>query len=68
MVFIKICWIATALSAGAALLTFVATMTDAGSAPQEAAGAAMALAIAIIPYVFTRCMKGVITLANAPNR
>jgi hypothetical protein len=34
----------------------VFTITSANGAPQEAAGAAIAAALVIIPYVFTRCV------------
>lgn len=63
MVVVKICWGITALAACIAALVFVSIMGEANGAPQEAAGAAMALAIAIIPYVFTRCLEGLFTKA-----
>lgn len=37
-------------------LVFIFTMAAAGSAPQEAAGYAMAMALAVIPYVLARAM------------
>lgn len=57
-VFVKICWAITALAAVAALLLFKLYMGAAQSAPQEGAGAAIAVAVVVIPYVFTRAMEG----------
>lgn len=54
----KVCWGITLLAAAlAAVLGFVMARA-ATSAPQEAAAAAMALAIAVLPYVFTRAVEG----------
>ena len=61
---LKICWVVTAIGASIGLLLLFATMGGSESAPQEAAGAAMALAAAAIPYVFTRCIEGL----TAPPR
>jgi len=63
MLLVKISWGVTALAAGLAALLFVSMMSEATGAPQEAAGAAMALAIAVIPYVFTRCLEGIFSKA-----
>jgi hypothetical protein len=52
-------WVVTALAAAIAALMVVTTAGAADSAPQEAAGAAMALAIAEIQYVFTCCLEGI---------
>lgn len=46
--------LATVVAVGVLLLTFGA----AKGAPQEAAGAAIACAIVVIPYVFTRALEG----------
>jgi hypothetical protein len=59
--FLKICWVITAVAAALATLFFVSGTAEANGAPQEAAAAAMALAIAVIPYVFTRCIEGMVT-------
>lgn len=48
--------VATAAAVVAGLV-FLAMMTSAESAPQEAAGAGIALAIAVIPYVFARGLE-----------
>ena len=42
----------------------LATMVASGSAPQEAAGYAMACAFAVVPYVFARSMR--MLLADSP--
>lgn len=59
-VILAICWIVTLISACGALVTYIGTVANATSAPQEAAGAAMAVAIVVIPYVFTRAVEGMI--------
>jgi hypothetical protein len=68
MSFVKICWVITALASALALLAFAAAVLDANSAPQEAAGAAVAAAIAIIPYVFTRCVEGLMGPPGSKRR
>lgn len=50
------CWIITLICCIIAGLTLVATMTSSNGAPQEAAGAAIACAVVVIPYVFTRAV------------
>lgn len=54
----KICWVATLLAAVLAGFLGFVMVRGATGAPQEAAGAAMALAIAVVPYVFTRAIEG----------
>ena len=51
-------WVCTLLAACIAALVLVATLVMAKGAPQEASGAAIALCIAVIPYVFTRAVEG----------
>jgi hypothetical protein len=56
--FVKLCWALTlvlTLIAGAVL---VLTLLTASGAPQQAAGAAVAAAIAVVSYVFTRAVEG----------
>ena len=48
------------LGAVAGGFTLFATVGAAKGAPQEAAGAAMAVALAIIPYVFARAVQIVV--------
>lgn len=55
---VRICWGATALISAFSLLTFASDLNNAGSAPQQAAAAAMALAWVVMPYVFTRSIEG----------
>lgn len=52
-------WIATLLSSAFGGYLLFETMSTATGAPQQAAGAAMAMAFAVIPYVFTRCMAAI---------
>ena len=56
--FTRMCWILTALGAAVGLLELISGIGGAESAPQEAAAAAIAVALAVIPYVFTRAMEG----------
>jgi ABC-type phosphate transport system permease subunit len=48
----------TLIAAVVAGLIMLMVFTASGSAPQEAAGAAMALAIVAIPYCATRILQG----------
>jgi len=52
--------LASVVAAAVLFLTFAGT----ASAPQQAAGAAMAVAIAIIPYVFSRCVQITVSEKN----
>lgn len=56
--FIRICWIVTAVATTLGLLELLTALGEANGAPQEAAGAAIAVAFAVIPYVFSRSMEG----------
>jgi hypothetical protein len=66
--FVKICWVITALVTTYSALEYTVTMAEAQSAPQQAAGAAMAAARVIIPYVFTRCMEGLAAASAAKTK
>lgn len=55
------CWVVTLICCGIATLTLFTAMTQSNGAPQEAAGAAIACAIAIIPYVFSRAISELIS-------
>jgi hypothetical protein len=46
---------------GLGLLMYVFTWMSADSAPQEAAGAALSIAIAVIPYCFARAFAEINT-------
>jgi hypothetical protein len=52
-----VCYGITVLATVVAGFQLFNTFVSAESAPQQAAGAAMASAIAIIPYVFSRCWE-----------
>lgn len=57
MAFAKICAAITLLATVGAVLELFDTLVRATSAPQQAAGASIAIATAVIPYVFTRCVR-----------
>lgn len=52
-----ILWVITLLSSLLAGFVIVVTTAAGRSAPQEAAGYALACALAIVPYVFTRAAQ-----------
>lgn len=57
---IIIVWVATLLGAIIGGFQFLNAMLLATSAPQQAAGAAMALCWVVIPYVFSRAIEGMV--------
>lgn len=58
-VLIVLCWIVTLMATGvAALIALPVLMSSEASAPQQGAAGAMACAIAVIPYIFTRAIEG----------
>ncbi len=56
-VILFVCWFGTIMGACAGAFFMSSVFGSATSAPQEAAGAAMAVALAVIPYVFTRALS-----------
>jgi hypothetical protein len=52
-------WVCTVLASVLAAVILVGALATAKGAPQEAAGAAIALCVAVIPYVFTRAVEGI---------
>jgi hypothetical protein len=50
----KICWVLSLFFGAGAALQLAITVSTAGSAPQQAAGAALAAAMAVVPYCFAR--------------
>jgi hypothetical protein len=54
-------WVLTLIASIVAGLVLVVVLAAAKGAPQEASGAAIALCIAIIPYVFTRAIEGIVS-------
>lgn len=61
----KVLWLGTFLSGFAAFFVLFDTFTNAISAPQQAAGAAMAAAIIAIPYCMARAWDGLIAVHSA---
>jgi hypothetical protein len=53
------CWVITMIGACLGTLVLVLGFASAKGAPQEAASAALAVALAVIPYVFTRAVEGI---------
>lgn len=53
----KLCWFGALVGAGAGGFVGFVTIASASGAPQQAAGAAMARLIAIVPYVFARSIQ-----------
>jgi hypothetical protein len=54
----KFFWVCVALAAALAALVLVGGLATANGAPQQAAVAAVAVAIAVIPYIFARAIEG----------
>jgi Na+/melibiose symporter-like transporter len=54
---IQVSYIITLISTCFGLLVLIFGFSGAKSAPQEAAAAALAIALAVIPYVFSRCLQ-----------
>lgn len=54
---VVLCRITALIAVGASLLQLYLVMTDAISAPQQTAGAALAIAIAVIPFVLVRLLE-----------
>lgn len=55
--FIFLCWLATLAGSTVGLFILAATVVFSDSAPQQAAGAALAVGCAAIPYVFSRACE-----------
>lgn len=53
-------WIVTMLCSCVASLVLISGVVTSKSSPQEAAVSAFAVALVVIPYVFTRCIEGMI--------
>ena len=61
-------WVLVLFSTIAAGGVFLVTLSSAKSAPQEAAGMAIAVALAVIPYVFARSLEGIRHADDRPER
>jgi hypothetical protein len=57
MGYMRFCAVVTLIATAIAALMLFGTLIGANGAPQEAAGAAIAIAICIIPYVHTRMVQ-----------
>ncbi|MBO9664950.1 hypothetical protein [Dokdonella sp.] len=53
----RFCWIATVIGSVLGILQIVATALSAASAPQQAAGAGLAVATAAVPYCLARAVQ-----------
>lgn len=62
-----VCVIATLLGAAGAGVQLIDTFNHAVSAPQQGAGAAMALAMCVIPYVIMRCFSTSLAAVEAAD-
>jgi hypothetical protein len=56
-IIIKIFYVLTVIGVFAGAVMFLITLTQSTGAPQEAAGAAMSLCFAIIPYCLARAVE-----------
>lgn len=54
---VSLFYLVTAISTSIGAFVLVVGLAAATGAPQEAAVAALAIAMAVIPYVFTRCIQ-----------
>jgi hypothetical protein len=67
--FARIMWVVTFFSCLLGALVLVVGVLGADGAPQEAAAAAVAVALAVIPYCFTKSIEGMdrpVVPAKAP--
>lgn len=53
----KVLWIITIICSILGTLFFVLTVATSNGAPQQAAGASIALCLAVIPYVLSRAVS-----------
>jgi formate/nitrite transporter FocA (FNT family) len=58
-------WLITILGALFGALLFAQSFTSANGAPQQAAGAAMACAAAVLPYVFARAIEKISQISKS---
>ena len=56
----KVLWLLTLIGALFGGATILFTLAASSSAPQQAAGFAMACALAIVPYVFSKAVQGMV--------
>jgi len=58
--FLVVCWAVTIIVTSFAAFDLIVGLTRAESAPQQAAVGAIAAAQAVVPYVFTRAVEGLL--------
>jgi len=58
LIVVKFCWGITLLASLLAGLGLAISTVLLSSAPQQAAGAALSVGLAVIPYVLTRAVEG----------
>lgn len=54
---VSVLYVLTAISSVLGGFVLLFTMGGSSSAPQQAAGAAVAMSLAVLPYVFARCVQ-----------
>jgi len=64
-IILLLAWLGVIAGAAVGGTFVVFALTGAESAPQEAAGAAIGIAIAVIPYVIARAMSGIGTVISS---
>jgi hypothetical protein len=62
------CWVVTIIACILAGIQMFDTLLRAESAPQQAAGAAIAATIVIIPYVFSRAVSEIANNSNESKK
>lgn len=62
------CWVITILCCIVAGIILISTSIGSNGAPQQAAGAAIAAALVVIPYVFTRAVSELSGNDTPPQR
>lgn len=56
---VSLLWLITLLGGCAAIFFLYLTLSDSNGAPQQAAGAAIAIAFVAIPYIIARAVEGI---------
>ncbi len=67
-IILGILWIGVGVSVCIAAVILVGGMATAGGAPQEAVVCALAVAVAVLPYVFTRAVEGFFVVCDMSRK